>query len=220
MNVDKIKRKWSKCLTIKNVVILLLVVFPIARKTKNELFILLFLGLILALIMIMGFTLPQYVSSKFRESKQRNFYTWSRLRLHASVSDFTTHFFSPNNTFNQDKELKNFDRDKQIVEHLKSFDDEELEVGLALLSKSSIKNPVVSILTTSAIISFIIQQRSLIFDSIERFFSIDSLPSFASFALLIEIMLVIFVFTLIFIIEWNHRSYLIKMVKIALKYKE
>lgn len=221
-NMEQTDNIFQRIFTFKSTFIALLIsisLFLIALWTKSDLFIFLFIASTVFIVLSFSHILPDFLFDWFKGKKEKNYYTWSRYRANKSVTDFTKYFFDVSDTFREEDIQNNFDRDKQIVKHLQSFTKEELEIGLALLSNSKIENPIFSFLTTSAILTIFYQQRHVISELIKNIFSLTELPSFLSVGLFIEFIIFIGVIIGLTTIEWNHRSYLIKVSEIALKNK-
>lgn len=197
-----------------------IIIFGVALWRRTDFWIFFFVICLVYSLISLAIILPDILFNWFRDKKQTNYYTWSRLRANTSVTDFTMYFFNKTNTFNEEKIENNFDRDKQILDHLKKYTEEELKIGLALLTNSKIENPIISFLTTSTVLTVIYQQRYFLFELLQQIFAVGELPDFISIVLLLEIAIIVILKVFDVITNWNHRSYLIKMSEIALDSKQ
>lgn len=147
---------------IQNSLIISIVLFPIGYLTKNSLVAFAFMIVFIYFIISVCFILPNLLINWYQARRVKSFYTWSRLRVNNSLSDFTIYFFNNTDQFDEAIIQENIDRDKQIVEHLQTFPKKDLEIGLALLTNSKLKNPIISFLTTSAVLTVLIQNSETI----------------------------------------------------------
>lgn len=200
---------------ITSVVLLLM-----ALCINSDFWIFSFIFVLIYTVTSLSVTLPGWISNWYNKRKKKNYYTWSRLRPNTSVSDFSEYFFNKSNKFEEEDIQYNFERDKQIVEYLDTFSKKDLKIGLALLSSSKVKNPIFTFLSTSTLATLVYRYRYNIVGYIREVFSIAELPSFFSTGLKLELIILLLTIISMIIIEWNHRSYLIKMCEIAIKYKQ